>query len=253
MLALLVAGSCTPQVIAGNVGSSSPAASASPESSPSVKPPPAPDSLRAPAPGHVDPPPEKDGLPSIVSQIDTKDRVVFMTIDDGYTKDQKVLDVLRERDIPVTPFLTRAAIANDRNYFSQVVQITGQDVQNHTLTHPQLPTRGSAGQKSEICGTEETYKEWFGKRPWMLRPPYGEWNRETQVVAGQCGIDYIVMWSVSLPTSQLRYQVGNKLRPGDVILTHWTPSLGRYLPSVLDDIKKQGFKIAALQDYLPAR
>lgn len=255
VLALVVAGSCTPQVIASTSEGTGQHISASPEPSQSVKPTPSPDSLRAPAPapGSIKPPPDKDGLPPVVADIDTDDRVVFFTIDDGYTKDPKVLEILEERDIPVTPFLTRAAIANDRGYFSRVEEITGQDVQNHTLTHPQLPSRNRSGQKTEICGTDEAFQEWFGQRPWMLRPPYGEWNRDTQLAAQQCGIDYLVMWSVSLPTSQLRYQIGNKLRPGDIILTHWTPSLGPALPAVLDDIKKQGFKIAALQDYLPAR
>lgn len=85
----------------------------------------------------------------------------------------------------------------------------------------------------------------------MLRPPYGEWNETTRTAAKACGIKYIVMWNVSLPTSQLRYAEGTKLKAGDIILTHWRPDLYRHLPGALDDIKRQGFKIAALQDYLP--
>lgn len=216
---------------------------------------PNPNSMRAPAPdpAEVKPPAPKNGLPPVVYKIDTNRKVVFLTIDDGYTKDPKVVEVFRDRDIPVTPFLTKNAIGNDRKYFQEVVDLTGQFVQDHTVSHRELTLISESEQESEICGAAKTYEEWFGKRPWMLRPPYGSWNSTVQAAAKQCGMQYVVHWSTTVPTSQIRYQVGSKLRPGDIILTHWRPDLYRHLPGVLDDIKKQGFKIGALQDWLPER
>lgn len=248
LLALVVAGSCAPQVLTGSQTPAASGRSASP--SPTE---PGPNSMRAPSPTAVEPPTGTDGLPPVVSSIKTKEKVVFLTVDDGYTKDPKVVNVLRDRDVPITPFVTRNAIADNRNYFAGVSELTGQTIQNHSISHPQLPYRGLDGQEKEICGTSESYQEWFGTRPWMLRPPYGEWNGDTKAAAKACKIDYLVMWTVSLPTSQLRYQVGNKLRPGDIILTHWRTNLYKDLPGTLDDIKKQGFKIGALQDWLPRR
>ena len=66
-------------------------------------------------------------------------------------------------------------------------------------------------------------------------------------------MDYIVLWNASLPKAYIRYAQGDKLKPGDIILTHWRPDLYKHLPRALKDIQQQGFKVAALQDYLPRR
>lgn len=249
LLALFLVGACTPHVAVSPSGSASTTSSATTSATPS----PPPDSLRAPAPTSVNPPVSKDGLPPVVSRIETTDKVVFLTIDDGYTKDPKTTEVIKQRGIPVTPFLTRNAIQDNKAYFAGIAELTGQTIQNHTVSHPQLPKKSESGQQAEICDTSASYQDWFGQRPWMLRPPYGEWNPATKQAAKACGIQYLVNWDVSLPTSQLRYAEGSKLRSGDIILTHWRPDLYRHLPGALDDVARQGFKIAALQDYLPRR
>ncbi len=253
LLALLLAGACAPQVAVSPGATSGSATGAGSSSVTATATTPPADSLRAPPPSSVNPPGPQGGMPPVVSRIDTTDKVVFLTIDDGYTKDSKITDVIKARGIPVTPFLTRNAIQDDRPYFAAVSELTGQTIQNHSITHPQLPKMSESAQQHEICDTSASYQEWFGQRPWMLRPPYGEWNPTTKQAAKACGIQYLVLWDVSLPTSQLRYAEGSKLRTGDIILTHWRPDLYRHLPGALDDIARQGFKIGALQDYLPRR
>lgn len=255
LLALILVGACTPQVAVSpgaTSGTGTATGSATGATSAAVTTPPA-DSLRAPSPTSVNPPGPQNGLPPVINRIDTTDKVVFLTIDDGYTKDPKTADLIKARGVPVTPFLTRNAIQDNKAYFAGISELTGQTIQNHSITHPQLPKMSESGQQREICDTSTSYQEWFGQRPWMLRPPYGEWNPTTKQAARVCGIQYLVMWDVSLPTSQLRYAEGSKLRTGDIILTHWRPDLYRHLPGALDDIVRQGFKIAALQDYLPRR
>ncbi len=209
--------------------------------------------LRAESPGEVNPPGDKGGLPPVIRSIKTDEKVVFITIDDGGTADPKVTEIIRKTGIPVTPFLTENVTSSNKGYFKQISDMTGQRVQDHTITHPQMPNRSLDGQKKEICQPASNYEKWFGAKPWMFRPPYGEFNETTRQAAKDCGMDYIVLWDVSLPKAYLRYAEGNKLKPGDIILTHWRPDLYKHLPRALNDIKQQGFKVAALQDYLPDR
>lgn len=211
------------------------------------------ETLKADAPGEVNPPEEQNGLPPVIRSIDTNDKVVFMTIDDGGTKDPRVTKIIENAGIPVTPFLTVNVTESDIPYFKNIVELTGQKVQNHTINHRQMPLLSDSEQRREICEPSDKYTEWFGTRPWMFRPPYGEFNAKTQAAAKECGGDYVVLWNVSLPQRYLRYAQGDKLKPGDIILTHWRPDLYKHLPAALRDIANQGFKVAALQDYLPDR
>jgi predicted nuclease with RNAse H fold len=58
------------------------------------------------------------------------------------------------------------------------------------------------------------------------------------------------MWSVSLPAKFLRYQVGDALRPGDIILSHYRTDLLPHLKRALREIEASGLRVARLEDYL---
>jgi len=208
--------------------------------------------LRADAAKDVRPPATDHGLPPIVMSIKTSDRVVFLTIDDGITADPKVADIIRATGIPVTPFLTESVTTKSRDFFSSIRDMTGQSVQNHTISHPHMAGLTVANQVKQICPTSDDYQKWYGTRPWLFRPPYGEHSRATQQAAANCGIKFVVGWDATLPGSNLVTALDGKLSSGDIILTHWRPDLYKDLPGLLKKIKDQGFKIAALQDYLPA-
>lgn len=209
--------------------------------------------LRSSPPIEVTLPRGKNGLPPVIRSIDTSDKVVFLTADDGYSDSKKTDKILDQMGIPVTSFLTKSAIANNRDYFQTISGRDGQVIQNHSISHPEMTGLSQAAQATQICETSAEYQEWTGTRPWMFRPPYGAYNATTQRAAKNCGISYLVNWNVSLPAAHLRYAAGTKLEAGDIILTHWRDDLPRHLKRALRDIRDQGFQIGALQDYLPAQ
>jgi len=188
-------------------------------------------------------------LPPVVYRIPTTQRIVFIGIDDGATKDPAFLALIQARHIPITAFLTDSDIRSDYGYFRRLQQ-AGVRIQDHTLTHPQLNHLSFEAQKREICGAADRYRQVFGNRPVIMRPPYGSYNLATRQAAKACGMRALVNWSVSLPGRKLRYAVGSKLRPGDIILTHFRPTLMRDFVPVLDQIQREGFTIARLEDYV---
>lgn len=192
-----------------------------------------------------------DGLPPVLHRIDTQDPVVFITIDDGYTKDPAVIALLKARGAVVTPFLAQTAITTDPGYFRDLQKATGQVPQDHTITHPNLTHLGLAAQVAQICGAADQYQTWFGTRPWLFRPPYGAYDQTTRRAAKACGMTTLVLWDVSLPHSVLRFASGSTFRRGDILLIHWRPNLARDLGIALDTIAAQGLRVASLQDYLP--
>jgi peptidoglycan/xylan/chitin deacetylase (PgdA/CDA1 family) len=194
---------------------------------------------------------DSGGLVPVLTRIDTKDPVVFITIDDGFDKDPRVLDVLKARHVPVTPFLTVDAVKAKPGFFTSVQKITGQSVQDHTVTHPHLSQLGLEAQTQEICGAADALEGLYGGRPWLFRPPYGDYDQTTRKAAAACGMKALVLWDVSLPHAVLRYASGSVLQRGDIILIHWRPHLYRDIDVALAAAKAQGLHVAALQTYLP--
>lgn len=212
----------------------------------------------APAAPQVKPVKRAPGGPvPVISEVPTKEKVVFVTFDDGAEKDPKFVEMMRELKVPFSMFLTDANIRSDYGYFKPLAKL-GNGVQNHTVSHPNLRTLGAAAQKQEICGQQEKLKKEYGSAPRLLRPPYGNWNEDTRAAAGQCGIEAIVLWRESMQITNMQYQLpGKKLRPGDIVLAHFRgpgelkgTSMTEMTANMLRHIQEQGFTVARLEDYV---
>jgi peptidoglycan/xylan/chitin deacetylase (PgdA/CDA1 family) len=211
-----------------------------------------------PAPPKIKPVKRRAGEPvPVISDIPTKDKVVFITFDDGAEKDPEFVRMMRELKVPFTMFLTDSIISSDYGYFKPLQQL-GNTIQNHTLTHPNLRTKDAAAQHEEICGQQTRLGKKYGTAPRLLRPPYGNWNENTRIAAGQCGIEAIVLWRESMQITNMQYQrADKKLHPGDIILAHFRgPSelkgtkMTEMTANMLRHIQEQGFALARLEDYL---
>jgi peptidoglycan/xylan/chitin deacetylase (PgdA/CDA1 family) len=194
--------------------------------------------------------PQRSASVRVISRISTKDPVVFVTIDDGATKDPKVLALLRAAKVPVTPFLTSNEVSSKPSYFATVQKITGQHPQDHTVSHPDLKGRPLSVQKREICVDANLLTRWYRTRPWLFRPPYGSYDATTKAAAHACGMSTIVLWDVVLDKKGIHFAATHHFRRGDILLTHWQPGLDRWLRTALARIRTAGLHVGALQDYL---
>lgn len=193
----------------------------------------------------------------VISDIETDQKVVFITIDDGAEKDPEFVAMMKDLKVPVTMFLTDAAIRANYAYFEPLLS-QGHGLANHTLTHPNLRTLSADAQRREICGQQEKLAKQYGIRPRLFRPPYGNWNEATRAAAKECGVDAIVLWRESMQIQNMQYQRGDrKLHPGDVILAHFRgPSelkgrtMTEMMANLLRHIEEQGFTVARLEDYV---
>jgi peptidoglycan/xylan/chitin deacetylase (PgdA/CDA1 family) len=191
------------------------------------------------------------GLVPVISQVKTTDRVVFLTIDDGYEKDPEFKDYVVANKIPLTMFLVSQAAAAKPEFFSSIATVKGSSIQNHGVNHSSLRTLSAAGQRKQICGNVATEKKLFGTAPTLVRPPYGAYNQTTRSVAYQCGMKALVLWSASMPSSKLYYGSGTKLKPGDIILIHFRPTDGvKNIKKLLGIINAANLQIGSLTDYV---
>ncbi|HEY8480799.1 MAG TPA: polysaccharide deacetylase family protein [Spirillospora sp.] len=216
-----------------------------------------------PKPGTWTPPrPAEDGLPTVITRIDTRERVVFLTIDDGYTYDSEFVNLVRKKRVPIMTFLTSAYIKGQGQYF-WALRNAGSPMENHTIDHPDMATLGPREQKRQICGASDAIEKNYGRRPRILRPPFGSFNETTRRVAKECGIKAILLWSAEFYNGTSGPGAGYNgfarrdggaawtFKPGDIILMHYRKGLAGQLAMILDRIAKAGFRPAAVENYLP--
>ncbi|MFC7307462.1 polysaccharide deacetylase family protein [Streptomyces monticola] len=196
------------------------------------------------------------GLPAVIDRVPTKDKVVFLTFDDGAERDPRFVRMVKELKLPVSMFLTDSVVGPGYAHFGEL-RAVGATVQNHTLDHPYLPGLSYEGQRWEICGQQDKLKERFGIKPRLFRPPYGDYNDDTLRAAADCGLSALVLWRASMQINDLRYAEGGKLRPGDIVLAHFRgpdelkgASLTEMTARMLRRIQAQGYTVARLEDYL---
>ncbi|MFF3560663.1 polysaccharide deacetylase family protein [Streptomyces sp. NPDC002574] len=197
----------------------------------------------------------------VISDVPTKEKIVFITIDDGQEKSPAFVRMLRDLKVPVTMFLTNDAIKSDYGYFAQL-QGLGNHIQNHTLHHPEMTGLSAAGQRAEICGNQKVLAQRYGAAPLLFRPPYGAgaYADSLNAAVRQCGPRAIVLWRESMQIKQMQYQTADKrLRPGDIILAHFRGpaelkgvTMTHMFANLLRHIREQGFTVARLEDYIQA-
>ncbi|MEU2857935.1 polysaccharide deacetylase family protein [Streptomyces mirabilis] len=199
---------------------------------------------------------EELGLPPVFTTVPTKDKVVFLTIDDGSEKDPAFLRMMSDLKIPYTAFLSNYLVKDDYGYFRKM-RDRGVTLNNHTLTHPYLPGLSYEEQRDEICGMQDIMEKQFGKRPKVFRPPYGNYNQDTLRAAKSCGIKYAPIWDEEVFVDHWEYRDWDRdLHPGDIVLTHfrgredWDGTMPDMIRRFLKLVTDKGYAVARLEDYL---
>ncbi|WTI18310.1 polysaccharide deacetylase family protein [Streptomyces sp. NBC_00820] len=192
--------------------------------------------------------------PRVVDRVATTDRVVFLTYDDGAERDPRFADMVRELRLPVSLFLA-GSVTGPAYGRAARLRSAGADVENRTLDHPALRGLSYAGQRAEICGQQDRLGSRFGRRPRLLRPPQGRYDRTTLRAAADCGISAIVLWRATVTSGGLAYARGDKhLHAGDIVLVgpDETPgrTLGERTTHLLRRAQERGLTVAHLEDYL---
>lgn len=182
----------------------------------------------------------------VISRVKTKDKVVFITVDDGFTPTPALAKILRTQKVPITTFAMPRLLKDDLTWFKRQKRMT---FENHTINHSSLTFFGISRQRYEICGANNQIERLMGDRPQLFRPPGGNWNGRTIKALAKCNIKYLVMWSGIAEKGRL-YISGGKLQRGDIILMHYIPSAAPTLELLLAQMKRQGLKPALLRDYL---
>jgi peptidoglycan/xylan/chitin deacetylase (PgdA/CDA1 family) len=157
-------------------------------------------------------------------------------------------------------FLTTSYVKGQGQYF-WALRNAGSRMENHTITHPNMAMLSPEMQRKQICDASQTITQQYGRRPEIFRPPFGSFDMNTRRAAKECGIKSILMWSAEFYNGTsgpgvgwngfARGDGGKGFKPGDIILMHYRKGLAQQFQMILGWIKQQGFRPAAVENYLP--
>ncbi|WP_314324908.1 polysaccharide deacetylase family protein [Paenarthrobacter ilicis] len=196
-------------------------------------------------------PPVVGGLAPVITRIPTQHPVVFLTIDDGNIKTPESVKLMTEYDYPASLFLTKDTIADNPGFF-KAFHAQGSLVENHTVSHNINMVRqwGYQQQLNDIAGMQEYAFQQYGRRPALFRPPGGAYSTVMRQAVAAAGLKAIVTWEAKANAGKMDYQVGNSLRPGDIVLMHFRAEFAADLAAFRAAQLAAGLEVVLLEDFL---
>ena len=197
--------------------------------------------------------------------MDTGEKVVALTFDDGpqpaYT--QSVIDTLEAHDAKGTFFVIGHDAAASPDSLRTLVA-AGEEIGNHTWSHPRLLAMSQGAIAAEIERTDAVIRAAGYGGPIFVRPPNGKRLLAAPWYLWRHGRT-TVMWSLEPdsiagiaddPDAMVAY-VREHVRPGDIILMHVmyeSRSASRAaLPRILEALAADGYRFVTVSQLLALR
>lgn len=196
-------------------------------------------------------PPVQGGLAPVITKIPTKHPVVFLTIDDGAVKKPEMIQLMAQYDYPATLFLTRNTVQENPGFFT-AFKAQGSLVENHTVNHNvnMVTQWGYQQQLADISGMQTFAQQQYGRVPTLFRPPGGAYSGVMRKAVADAGLKAIITWEAKANAGRMDYQVGNSLRPGDIVLMHFRPEFADDLGAFRQAQLAAGLEVVLLEDFL---
>jgi peptidoglycan/xylan/chitin deacetylase (PgdA/CDA1 family) len=213
----------------------------------------------APTPPAVKPITLSASDPKVFSHVPMRDKVVFVTIDDGIEKDPKFIQMVKDFQIPITTSLADVLIRDDYAYFEKLYETGYVSIQNHTVTHPlDMPGLSASRQLDEIAGQQEKLHKEYGRTPYIFRPPGGNYDATTIDSVSEAGLKGLMLWKEAMEITDMEYQTSaHTLNPGDIILCHFRgpaqlhgETMVHMMIHLYKHIQAQGFTVADVTKYV---
>jgi peptidoglycan-N-acetylglucosamine deacetylase len=189
-------------------------------------------------------------------QVNTEDKVIALTFDDGPTKNvDQILPLLNKYKAKATFFLIGNDIEKYPEEAKKLVE-AGHQIGNHTYSHERMVLKSPSFIKEEIEKTDRLIRKYGYKSEIDFRPPYGK-----KLV----GLPYYlyknkretIMWSLEPDTyytnaDEKVNDVIENIKPGSIILLHpmydQTGKETQVIEDILRELTKEGYKFVTVDE-----
>jgi peptidoglycan/xylan/chitin deacetylase (PgdA/CDA1 family) len=183
---------------------------------------------------------------------------IAMTFDDGpsATLTPKLLDLLAARHIKATFFVIGENVAEHPEIVALAAR-EGHEIGNHSWSHPNFGKMSEENVRRQLWRTDDAIKNATGKRPTLMRPPYGSiTDRQKHWIHDKFGYQ-IILWNVDPydwkrpGPAVVRNRILKETQPGSIVLSHDIhPGTIEAMPSTLDALEAKGFKFVTVSELI---
>jgi peptidoglycan/xylan/chitin deacetylase (PgdA/CDA1 family) len=201
----------------------------------------------------------------IVHRVETDEKVVALTFDDGPTPDYTpgVLAVLKEKGVTATFFLIGNE-AESNLAETRAIVADGHELGNHTYSHPDMTLASEGDAESEVTKTDAAIRAAGYSGHIHFRPPFGKKLFGLPLyLAKQDRIT--VTWdvepesddSIAADPRRIISHVVEETKPGSIVILHVMyparKTSRQALPGVIDGLKERGFRFVTVSELLKLR
>ncbi len=179
---------------------------------------------------------------------------VALTFDDGPSgaKTPALLDALDKAKAPATFFVVGSRAAEAPEMLRRMAK-RGDEVENHSFTHPNMNLLLLPEAESEIVRGSVVIQALTGKQPHFFRPPGGNANAAVQRLAQSYGLS-VAYWTVDAvhyedlgsPSGLVAYILAH-VHPGSIVLMHNGPEVtASAIPALAAALRARGYSLVTL-------
>lgn len=212
-------------------------------------------STKAPATVPTTKAPEKIKKPD-TDRIKDGDKIIAITFDDGPSKyTARLLDILEENGAHATFFVLGNRANNNSELLKRMLD-EGHEIGSHTWDHTSFAKLSYSSALENMKKSTNAIKKSSGKKPVLVRPPYGAMSDSLKYAAVMQG-QAIITWSVdprdwdTKNPDTVYSKIMSKVSKGDIILCHdihksTVDAMERVIPALIDE----GYKLVTVSELL---
>lgn len=181
---------------------------------------------------------------------------VALTFDDGPNpaKTPALLDALEKAHAPATFFVVGARAEQAPDLLRRMTA-RGDEVENHSYTHPNMNLVIPSVAEAEMLRTSVLIQAMTGRAPHFFRPPGGNADASVQHLARSYGLS-LAYWTVDALHAEdvgsspaLIQYVMQHVRPGAIILLHNGPDVtATAIPGLVAALRAHGYSLVTLSE-----
>ncbi len=194
----------------------------------------------------------------IVPRVETKEKVVALTFDDGPTEyTQDVLNTLKDKNIKATFFVMGSELEK-RPHIGEAIAMAGHEIDNHSYSHQRMWFKSQSFIADEIEKTNALIRKTGYKGDIHFRPPNGKKIFGLPWYLSQHNIKTIT-WDVEPDTYGsdadflVEYALENT-KPGSILLLHpnCDTCIGQRdaISKIIDGLQAKGYRFVTVSELM---
>ena len=192
-----------------------------------------------------------------IYSVERGDKKIAISFDAAWGNEQteKLIEILGEYGVKTTFFVVGSWVDKYPDSV-KALDAAGHEVMNHSNTHPHLTRLGVEDVEKEINLCAAKIESLTGKRPDLLRAPYGDYNDTVIKTIRRLGV-YPIQWDVDsldwkdISAEKIAERVLGGVKEGSIVLFHnGGKHTAEALPVILAELQSRGYEIVPVSQLI---